>query len=103
MILFAIIMFAVAALSFVFGALIFRGRIDLIHDYHTKLISVENRPKYCRTFSAGLFALGAFLSAAGVVSLLDNAKIAVILTVAGIILSLVIISVAQRRYNGGFF
>lgn len=102
---FAIIIFAVAVL---FGALalsIYRGNVKLIHDYHYKKVTdVEG---YTKAFGKALspISIGSFLS--GAISLFGEsdalAFASVGFLVTGIAVSLVLIVIVQKKYNGGMF
>lgn len=107
MIAYSIILLVVALLFFAVGIAIYRGNAKLIHDYHQENIKKSERPKYCRDFSAGMFALAAALLISGIIPLVvkeGSFLIALfILLVSGLISSIIILVKVQKKYNGGLF
>ena len=103
MILYAIIMFAAAALFFAVGASIRRGNTRLIHDYHQKNVKEAERPAYGRAFSAGMFILDAGLCLSGVAALFGAMGAALAALFIGIAVSIGLLIGVQKKYNGGLF
>ena len=107
MLVYSLILFAVAALFFVIGIRIYRGDTGLIHDYHQGNVRDSDRRAYGRAFSAGIFTLGGSLFLSGLIALFGDggATQAASLTVlfGGIAASIVLLVRAQKKYNGGMF
>ena len=102
--LYAIIMFLAAVLLFAVGAAIYRGRIDLIHDYHQDQVKEEEKPAYGRAMAKGLFVMAAGMLLSGVIALFDESKAYVMagtgVLFACIIVSIIILVKVQKKYNG---
>ena len=106
MIVFAVILFAAAALMIYLGARIARGRIELIHDYHRTHVLERDRIPYGRAFSRGLYVIGACFAADGIFELAVPYRYVwykILLMFAGIVAGCVFFVRAQNRYNGGMF
>jgi Na+-driven multidrug efflux pump len=107
MIIYSVILFAVAALVLVMGLLIRRGRTDLIHDYHQTRVKDSDRAAYGRSFSVGMLVLALFMALSGGVALLGDTKPVVMISLAilfiGLAVSLALIVRVQKKYNGGMF
>ena len=107
MIAYSIIMFLAAILFLAFGISLYRGNTKLIHDYHRTNVKEAEQKEYGRAFSKGMFAICATLLISGVVALLGNESIALaaslIVLAVGIIVSVVILVMTQKKYNGGVF
>jgi len=105
MILYSVIMFAVAALLLGLGTAIRRGNTDLIHDYHRTHVRASERLDYGRAFAKGLFVMAAGLAASGVIALFGTegrvVAWAVAVLLAGLVAGIVVIVRVQMRYNGG--
>ena len=105
MFLYSIIMFLVGLLFAVISIAIYKGKTDLIHDYHQT--KVEDKAAYGKDFGKAMFvvALGMILS--GIISLFGDseavAKISVAVLFVGIIIGIVCIIVVQKKYNNGIF
>lgn len=90
---------AVGLLCVVLGLLVWKKRkISLLHDYHYQYVKQEDIPAYTRQMGIGLVIVGAGIASAGIFDLflpsLWWAPLA-----AGIILGLIVIIMAQRKYN----
>lgn len=102
--IYSLIMFAVAALVTAVGLAVYRGKTDLIHDYHQDNVSEDNRKSYGKAFGKALFVLGASLIASGLAALLsDSAMIPVVILLIGIAVTGIMIISVQKKYNGGIF
>ena len=107
MLVYSLILFAVAALCLGFGIAIRRGKTELIHDYHQKNVPEDKRKKYGRAFSVGMFVLAAALFLSGALGLFAErrpffiASLAVLF--AGIAISVFILAKVQKKYNNGLF
>ena len=107
MILFSVILFAAAILLLSVGAAVYRGRTDLIHDYHQQNVKEEQRPAYGRAIAAGLFSVGGTLIAGGVIGLFGDKgiwpKLSLTVLFIGLAVSIAIFVRAQKKYNNGIF
>ena len=103
MIVYSIILFAVAAVLLGFGMAIGRGNTGLIHAYHQTNVKEAERLAYGKAFAKGVFAMGAALLLSGVIALLGQASASLIVLLAGLAVSMGLLVRAQKRYNGGVF
>lgn len=103
MLVYSIIMFAVAALFLGLGIAVYQGNTKLIHDYHQTKVKETERKAYGRAFAKGMFAICATLFISGVIALMDIVSASLMILVAGLIVSIVILAKVQRTYNGGLF
>ena len=102
---YSIIMFLAAALLGAFGIAIYKGKTNLIHDYHQT--TVRDKAAYGKAFGKALlcFALAPLLS--GIVGLFADTRIigmvatAVLIIGSGIGLGCIV--VVQNKYNHGAF
>ena len=105
MIVYAIIMFVVAAALIVFGVLIYKGNANLINCYREE--RVKDKALYCKKISQALFILADTLVCSGVVALLAKTDAIVLLSlgvlVAGMIFGVVRLFHIQKKYGGGVF
>ena len=103
MILYAMIMLLAAVPVGVIAVLIYRGKTNLIHDYHQT--RVTDRAGYGKAFgkAMSLIALGMGLS--GVAALFGEslAWVAMAILAAGLLAGIVAIVLVQKKYNGGIF
>lgn len=105
MIAYSIIMFAISILFAVIAIAIYRGNTNLIHSYHQS--NVSDKEGYGRAFGKALLplAIGPFIS--GVISLFGENDAIILSSIGamalGLIISLVMIFVVQKKYNGGMF
>lgn len=107
MIAYALIMFLAAAVFLILGVQVFRGKIELIHDYHRTRVQKSSRRSYGRAFSVGMFTISASMILSGVLVLVaGNATmvaVALLVLIAGLFLSIGIFASVQKKYNGGIF
>ena len=105
MLLYSIIMFAVAVLFAVLSLLIYRGKTNLIHDYHQT--KVEDKVGYGKAFGKALspFALAPLVS--GVIALFAKAgslmTVAMLVLILGMGVGIALIVRVQVKYNKGIF
>ena len=98
---YSVIMFAIAALLFVFAVLIYRGNTRLIHDYHRK--RVKDEAAYGRAFGKALACFSIPLIAAGIVGLFTASFLPTAVLLIGIALASIPLIRVQKKYNGGVF
>ena len=106
MLIYSIIMFAVAVLFFGIATAIAHGDVKLIASYHREHVDSEKVEEYGKAFSKPLYGICASLAVSGVIDLVGGAaagRIAVWVLLAGLAASIIAIIVVQRRYNGGMF
>ena len=103
MILYAAILFLTAIVFTVVAVQIYKGKIELIHDYHRT--TVTDKVAYGKAFgkAMGIIAVAMALSAA--VSLLGETVMwaATGVLVTGLVVGIVAIFRVQKKYNGGLF
>ncbi|MDI9394660.1 MAG: hypothetical protein QM426_04250 [Euryarchaeota archaeon] len=98
-----VVVVLVAIISFWFASNISKGRINLIHSYHTKNIKNEDIMNYAKLFSKGLYVIGIGCLIAGFF-IYNEIGIGVLLSIfSGIIIGLLFIHKAQKKYNRGWF
>jgi len=100
MIIYVVLMLAVGIAFGVLSAMIFRGRTDLIHDYHQT--KVRDKKGYAKAMGRALAILSVGCLSSALVSVFW-VKIAPILLIVGITISLVLMVAAQIKYNHGIF
>lgn len=101
--IYAIIMFATAAVFGVIAALIYKGKTDLIHDYHQT--RVTDKASYGKAFGKAMTVIPGTMALSGAVSLFGETAmwIAVAVSGGGLIIGFVAIAWVQKKYNGGMF
>ncbi len=107
MIVYSVILFAAAVLILIVGRAIYRGKTDLIHDYHRQNVPESERLRYGRAFAGGLFVLGGALALSGGIALFGDSgpitAVSLAVLTAGLVVSIVMIVLVQKKYNGGMF
>jgi hypothetical protein len=105
MIVYSIIMFAVAIVFAVFAILISNGNTNLINCYHED--RVTDKPLYCKKFAQSLWILAAGLLTSGIVGLVGKtdtiALCAVGVMIVGIIFGISRLFLVQKELGGGIF
>ena len=105
MLLYSIIMFLVAVPMVWISNSIYRGKTDLIHDYHQT--KVNDKLAYGKAFGKAMFVVSAALLLSGIIWLLGNservAMIAVAVLFGGMIIGIACIIAVQIKYNNGVF
>ena len=101
MLLYSIVTFLAAALIFVFGIMVSRGRTDLIHEYHQK--NVDDSAAYGKSFGRALLVMAAGLLLSSVTSLIGYPKPAVAILIVGLIIGIALLVAVQIKHNGGIF
>ena len=100
MILFMIIMLLTAAVFGVMAVLIYRGKTELIHDYHQT--KVTDKAGYGKAFGKAMAVMAIAMALSGVIALLLMWLAMTILTV-GLVAGIVWIYCVQKKFNGGVF
>ena len=103
MVLYAVIMLVVSALFILLAVGIYRGRTDLIHDYHQS--RVKDKTAYGKAFGKAMGVMAAAMALSGVVALLGEQvmDLAVGILFVGLAMGIVGIFRVQKKYNGGVF
>ena len=102
MLVYAIIMFLVAATFAAMGIAIYRGKTDLIHDYHQT--KVTDKSAYGKAFGKAMLVIATVLLLSGIIGLFENMIIlAVAILVIGLVIGIGGIVAVQKKYNKGVF
>lgn len=103
MIVYAIILLLSAVAFVALAVLIYKGKTELIHDYHQT--RVKNKAAYGRAFGKALGVMAGAMALSGVIALLGELAMGYALAVLliGLAVGIVAIIRVQKRYNGGVF
>ena len=102
MFVYSIIMFSTAVIFMGMSIAIYRGKTDLIHDYHQT--KVTDKSAYGKAFGKAMFVIAAALLLSGIIGLFDSfAMIAVAVLITGLAVGIGCIVAVQRKYNKGIF
>ena len=102
MLVYAIIMFLVAAAFAAMGIAIYRGKTDLIHDYHQT--KVTDKSAYGKAFGKAMLVIAAVMLLSGIIGLFENLLIlAVVILIIGLVIGMGFLVAVQRKYNNGLF
>ena len=99
---YSIILFLTGALFAGLGIAIYRGKTDLIHNYHRT--KVTDHAAYGKAFGKAMFVMAAAMVLSGVIGLLEHlAALAVAVLIVGLGIGVGCIIAVQRKYNKGVF
>ncbi|MBQ4561134.1 MAG: DUF3784 domain-containing protein [Clostridia bacterium] len=102
MLVYSIIMFLVSALFTVLGIAIYKGKTDLIHDYHQT--KVTDKSAYGKAFGKAMFLIATVMLISGIIGLFEKLLIlAVAILIIGFVLGIGCIVAVQKKYNKGVF
>ena len=105
MLLYSIIMFLAAVPMIKISIAIYKGKTDLIHDYHQT--KVTDKTSYGKAFGKAMFVVSAALLLSGIISLFGisdtMAMIAVAVLFIGLFIGIAWIIAVQIKYNKGVF
>ena len=102
MLSYSIIMFLAAALFTVLGIAIYRGKTDLIHDYHQT--KVTDKSAYGKAFGKAMLVIATAMLLSGIIGLFENfGLLAVAILIIGLVIGLGCIVAVQKKYNKGVF
>ena len=105
MLLYSIIMFLTAVPMIGISIAIYRGKTNLIHDYHQT--KVADKAAYGKAFGKAMFVISMALFLSGIVGLSGNsdttAMIAVAVLFIGLLIGIVWMIAVQMKYNDGIF
>ena len=100
--LYSIIMFLVAVLFTVLGIAIYKGKTDLIHDYHQT--KVTNKSAYGKAFGKAMLVIATVMLLSGIIGLFKNLiMLAVAILIIGLAVGIGCIVAVQKKYNKGIF
>ena len=100
MLLFAIIMFLTAALFGVMAVRIYKGKTDLIHDYHQQ--KVTDKIAYGKAFGKAMALIAGAMAVSGMTAFM-RIWIALTALAVGLVAGIAAIICVQKKYNGGVF
>jgi len=102
MLVYSIIMFLVSALFTVLGIAIYKGKTDLIHDYHQT--KVTDKSAYGKAFGKAMLLIATVMLLSGIIGLFEKLLIlAVAILIIGFVLGIGCIVAVQKKYNKGVF
>ena len=102
MLVYSIIMFLVSALFTVLGIAIYKGKTDLIHDYHQT--KVTDKSTYGKAFGKAMLLIATVMLLSGIIGLFEKLLIlAVAILIIGFVLGIGCIVAVQKKYNKGVF
>ena len=102
MLAYSIIMFLIAVLFTGMGIAIYRGKTDLIHDYHQT--KVTDKAAYGKAFGKAMLVISTVLLLSGIIGLFENLTIlAVAILMIGLVIGIGCIVAVQRKCNKGVF
>ena len=102
MLVYSIIMFIVAVIFAGMGFAIFRGKTELIHDYHQTKVS--DKSAYGRAFGKAMFIIATAMLISGIMGLFKNLAVtAVSILLIGLVIGICWIVAVQRKYNKELF
>ena len=102
MLLYSIIMFLVAALFTVLGIAIYKGKTDLIHNYHQA--KVTDKSAYGKAFGKAMLVIATVMLLSGIIGLFKNLLVlAVAILIIGLVVGISCIVAVQKKYNKGVF
>ena len=105
MVLYSIIMFLAAIPMTIISISIYKGKTDLIHDYHQT--KVTDKAAYGKAFGKAMLVVSSALLLSGIISLFSMseamATIAVAVLFIGLFIGIFWIIAVQIKYNKGLF
>ena len=102
MLVYSIIMFLVSALFTVLGIAIYKGKTDLIHDYHQT--KVTDKSAYGKAFGKATLLIATVMLLSGIIGLFEKLLIlAVAILIIGFVIGIGCIVAVQKKYNKGVF
>ena len=105
MLLYSIIMFLAAVPMFKISIAIYKGKTDLIHDYHQT--KVTDKAAYGRAFGKAMLVVSEALLLSGIIGMFGAletvAMIAVAVLFVGLFIGIAWIIAVQIKYNKGVF
>ena len=95
-------MFLVSVLFAVLGIAIYKGKTDLIHDYHQT--KVTDKSAYGKAFGKAMLVIATVMLLSGIIGLFKNLlMLAVAILIIGLVVGIGCIVAVQKKYNKGVF
>ncbi len=101
MLAYAVIMYTMAVVMVVLGLMVYRGKTQLIHEYHQR--RVKDKTGYAKAMGKVLMGISAPLFCAGTVGLFTESILPTVVLLVGLMLSFIPFFYVQKKYNGGVF
>ena len=102
MYIYSIIMFITSANFLGLGIAVYRGRTDLIHDYHQT--KVTDRAAYGKAFGKALLVIAGTMLLSGIIGLAESfAVLATAVLMIGLYIGIGCIVAVQKKYYKGVF
>ena len=105
MLMYTRILFVLAFAFAAIGLEIYRGRVELIHDYHRA--KVKDKKGYGKAFAKAFWSLPVTFVLSGIISLLGEQAVFLWVSVGVLVLGIVVgiraIVKVQMQFNGGVF
>ena len=90
----------VGAACIILGMLLWKKqRVSILHDYHYRHVKKDDIPAYTRQMGIGLIITGTGIIISGLLNLVYSSLWWIPL-LAGFVLGFVVITMAQKKYNG---
>ena len=105
MLVYSVIMFLGAALFSALGIVVYKGKTELIHQYHQT--KVQDKAAYGRAFGKVLFIFALAMLLSGIMGLFAGTNligvVAVAVLLTGICVGIICLVKVQNKYNSGVF
>ena len=105
MLLYSIIMFLAAIPMIGISIAIYKGKTNLIHDYHQT--KVTDKVGYGRAFGKAMLVISAALLLSGIIALFGETKVVLAVSLSllfiGLLVGITLIVLVQKKYNKGVF
>ena len=103
--LYSVIMLLVGGILTALSVSIYKGKTNLIHEYHQSKVS--NRSAYGRAFGKAMLVVAMTVLLSGIISLLGDSETIAMIAISqlfiGLIIGIACIVVVQKKYNNGVF
>ena len=87
----------------VIGIMNRKGNISLLHSYHKKRVKEEDVIPFGKQVGTGSIIIGIAIVLAGILSVLNCGMISDVVIAIGLVIGILIIFRAMRKYNNGVF
>jgi len=102
---YVMLMFLMAVVFAVVGILIYRGKTNLIHDYHQT--KVTDKDAYAKAFGKVFLIFPSAFALSGIIGLFGGSESSIWLAVGVLLIGLIVGTVGivkvQKKHNGGVF
>ena len=99
-----LVLTAVGLLCVILGLILWRKqKITLLHTYHYQNVRKEDIPAYTRQMGIGLIVIGAGILGDAAANLTGHTAVGFVLLGAGFVAGFIVMSIAQKKYNGSWF